>query len=251
MIEKIHTSHTGIENSLKLTKQNLFWPGMTREITEKIRYCEICQRHSNSSQKLPMMSSPIPEHPWQVIPMDVCFAEHQEKNRKILVFVDHYLDYFKASFLKDLKPTTVISCLKETFSRFGIPELLIFGHALSPVQRLMSRQTRQGLSSINLKMKDVTKNIEDRHKHSKLYCDRNTKSSPALSLRDKVNVQLKPNTDRVWSRGHVEQRSSERSYLVSQNGKHYIGNKVNVKLRQETEENSVSVESSESVNINK
>ncbi|KAF2901351.1 hypothetical protein ILUMI_04836 [Ignelater luminosus] len=260
MIEKLHTSHTGIENSLKLSKQNLFWPGMTQEITEKIRYCEICQRHSNNLQKLPMMSSLVPDYPWQVISM--CFAEYQGKNRKILVLVDHYSDYFEASFLKDLKPNSVIACLKEIFSRFSIPELLIFDRAyhiftlpstmkckqelwwlllhhrntpnkiaLTPVQRLMSRQTRHGLPSLNLKSKkteDVTKNIEDRHKHSKLYYDRNTKDLPAPSVGNKVPVQLKP--------------------ILIIYGQE---NMVNVKLRQETEENLVSVENSESVNINK
>ncbi|KAF2891506.1 hypothetical protein ILUMI_14667 [Ignelater luminosus] len=165
-----------------------------------------------------MMSSPIPEYPWQVISMDVCFAEYQGKNRKISIWYPRALNnnnfdnqemetfttrynfkhiasspYHQQSNGKaEASVKTVENLIKKTEDSQQELWWLPLDHrntpnktALSPVQRLMPRHTRPSLPLTNLKSKmtDVMKNIEDRHTHSKLYYDRYTKDLPTLSVR--------------------------------------------------------------------
>ncbi|KAK9712766.1 Integrase zinc binding domain [Popillia japonica] len=60
MIDKVHTSHNGINATLNLAKSNLLWPGMTNDIKNKIKECSICLKYSVNQQKVPMNSHEIP-----------------------------------------------------------------------------------------------------------------------------------------------------------------------------------------------
>lgn len=120
MIDKVHISHNGIEATIKLARNNLFWPGMTTQIKNKIKKCDICAKYHNSPQKPPMTSHEIPLYPFQYISMDVCMTEFKGKTRKFLITVDHYSDFFELDILKDLTPKTLIDCCKRNFSRHGI-----------------------------------------------------------------------------------------------------------------------------------
>ncbi|KAK9674746.1 Integrase zinc binding domain [Popillia japonica] len=56
MIRKIHTNHNGIEATIKLAKESLFWPGMNSQIKEIVQNCEICCKFADSQRKAPMQS---------------------------------------------------------------------------------------------------------------------------------------------------------------------------------------------------
>ncbi|KAK9719321.1 Integrase zinc binding domain [Popillia japonica] len=115
MIDKVHTSHNGINATLNLAKSNLFWPGMTNDIKNKIKECSICLKYSDNQQtndiknkikecsiclkysdnqqKVPMNSHEIPVYPFQYVSMDVFTTDFEGKSSKFLVTVDHYSDY--------------------------------------------------------------------------------------------------------------------------------------------------------------
>lgn len=56
LTEKVHTSHNGIESTIRLAKQNIFWPSMSDQIKEKVPVCSVCAKYAAAQQKLPMMS---------------------------------------------------------------------------------------------------------------------------------------------------------------------------------------------------
>lgn len=82
MIEKVHLAHNGITASIKLANENIYWPGMTKQIEDKVKMCDTCSKFAASQQKLPMKTHEIPEYPFQFISMN-CFEEKirgQKKN---------------------------------------------------------------------------------------------------------------------------------------------------------------------------
>lgn len=122
IIEKVHAAHNGIEATIKLAQANVFWPGMTQQIEDKVKMCETCSKFSASQQKLPMITHEIPEYPFQYVSMD-CFEQKVEgKKKNFLVIVDHYSDFFELNILKDMTPTSVIKASKINFARYGIPQ---------------------------------------------------------------------------------------------------------------------------------
>lgn len=125
LTENVHLSHNGIEATLKLARANIFWPGMSSQIKEAVIQCGICAKFGSSQSPPPMQSHVIPVHPFQLISMDVFFADYEGEKKKFLVTVDHYSDFFEVDMLKDLTPKSTIAICKLNFSRHGKPQRVV------------------------------------------------------------------------------------------------------------------------------
>ncbi|XP_055605136.1 uncharacterized protein K02A2.6-like [Uranotaenia lowii] len=120
MVSKAHVSHNGVEATLKLARANLFWPGMSAQIRDSVAACSICAKFASSQVAPPMQT-----HPFQLISLDVFFADYQGQKRKFLVTVDHYSDFFEVNLLKDLTPGSTITACKSNFARHGRPQVVL------------------------------------------------------------------------------------------------------------------------------
>ena len=119
MLTKAHASHQGVLATQRLCRDIIFWPRMATDI--KDIKCSLCEQHQSSLQKEPMMSSPIPQYPYQVVSSD-CF---EVDGTHFVVIVDHYSDFISVKELPDLTSRALIETFKENFSMHGIPSLLI------------------------------------------------------------------------------------------------------------------------------
>lgn len=137
LIESLHTSHTGIESTLRLARANVFWPRMSRQVKDRIQECSICAKFGASQQSPPMKSHAVPIHPFQLVSMDVFFQAYKGKQRNFLVTVDHYSDYYELDLLRDLTPGSVIDACKRNFACHGTPQLVITDNATNFVNEEM------------------------------------------------------------------------------------------------------------------
>lgn len=137
LVDSCHVSHNGVEATLKLARANLFWPGMSSQIKEVVARCNVCAKFAASQQNPPMKSHSIPVHPFQMISMDVFFAEYQGHKRNFLVTVDHYSDFFEVDLLKDLTPQSVIAACQQNFARHGTPQRVLTDNGTNFVNRQM------------------------------------------------------------------------------------------------------------------
>ena len=60
MLNQIHTGHLGVTKTLVHAKDSIFWPGMTKAITDYVLSCEICLRHRDSNTKEQLILHDIP-----------------------------------------------------------------------------------------------------------------------------------------------------------------------------------------------
>uniref|UniRef100_A0A182PWK1 RNA-directed DNA polymerase n=1 Tax=Anopheles epiroticus TaxID=199890 RepID=A0A182PWK1_9DIPT len=116
--DRCHLSHNGIEATLKLAKANLFWPGMAGQIKEVISKCNICAKFADSQRNPPMLSHSIPILPFQLVSMDVFFAEYHD-------------------ILKDMSPQSVIAACRKNFARHGRPQRVITDNGTNFVNKHM------------------------------------------------------------------------------------------------------------------
>lgn len=79
MLSKLHKAHSGIEITLKLARDAIFWPWMSNDI---IKNCTTCNKYQPSQQKFTMQSHKIPEYSFQIISMDVFFFNQNGKQIK-------------------------------------------------------------------------------------------------------------------------------------------------------------------------
>lgn len=50
MLKRLHYGHIGINRTMSLAKDSMFWPGITKDITDMISKCKACQSESNNNQ---------------------------------------------------------------------------------------------------------------------------------------------------------------------------------------------------------
>ncbi|XP_055527973.1 uncharacterized protein K02A2.6-like [Wyeomyia smithii] len=143
LIDKCHVSHNGLEATLKLARANLFWPGMSSQIKDVLKQCATCSKFAPSQPNPPLMSHSIPVYPFQLVSMDVFFAENQGAKLKLLVTVDHYSDFFEVDELQDLTPDSVIKACKRNFARHGLPQRVIFDNGTNFVNAKMLTFARE------------------------------------------------------------------------------------------------------------
>lgn len=71
ILEVLHAAHQGI-NACKIKgKENVYWPGMMKEIEEIVSQCKICQDYGRSNPNEPLTTHEIPKIPWQKLGGDL------------------------------------------------------------------------------------------------------------------------------------------------------------------------------------
>jgi len=121
MIDIVHSSHLGAEKTKERAREILFWPGMAKDIDNKVASCPICATTRPSNPKEPLLSHEVPSRPWQKLATDIFTWE----KRRFLVTVDYYSRFFEVDELTTTTSHAVIRKLSAHFARHGIPETLI------------------------------------------------------------------------------------------------------------------------------
>ncbi|XP_048745965.2 uncharacterized protein K02A2.6-like [Ostrea edulis] len=121
ILQKVHSSHIGIQGCYRRTKESLYWPNMMKDIESFIKECPVCATIQGEQGKETLISHEIPDRPWQKIGTDL----FQFDDKQYLITVDYYSDFFEIDRLHDKKSKEVITKLKAQMARHGIPEILI------------------------------------------------------------------------------------------------------------------------------
>jgi hypothetical protein len=121
MLQKVHTSHLGMEKCKQRARNVLFWPGMAADIEQFIATCPTCNSKANSNSKEPLLPHDVPSRPWQKVGVDL----FTWSNRNYLVTVDYYSRFFEVDELPKTTAGSVVNKLSVHFSRHGIPEYVI------------------------------------------------------------------------------------------------------------------------------
>ncbi|XP_035899336.1 uncharacterized protein K02A2.6-like [Anopheles stephensi] len=114
--------HPGMEKLKALARSYVYWPGIDREIEEKVRRCQRCRAVAKS----PALSKPIPwpevAAPWQRVHVD--FAGPLDGMYYLLV-IDTFTKSPEIVATTTMTAKTTIRILREIFSRFGMPNVLV------------------------------------------------------------------------------------------------------------------------------
>ncbi|XP_014674912.1 PREDICTED: uncharacterized protein K02A2.6-like [Priapulus caudatus] len=121
MLDRIHSSHLGVEKCQRRARDILFWPSMNDQIKELVSRCDICLSFRNKQQKEPLKSHAIPQRPWQKVATDLFEID----GVMYICLVDYYSKFVEFTKVSDTKSATVIEWLKEQFARYGLPEEVI------------------------------------------------------------------------------------------------------------------------------
>ena len=124
-------AHQGQHRSLSLMQERFYWPGMTRDMINKVKNCARCKKYEGAPpiaklQKLPCSG------PGELLHIDFTTIEetvglHEEPVvRNVLIMQDHFSKHVVAYVVKDQKARTAAEALcSEYFGLFGAPAYLL------------------------------------------------------------------------------------------------------------------------------
>jgi hypothetical protein len=120
VLERIHDGHQGITKCRERAGVSVWWPGLNNEIKEMVGKCQFCLKHSPSQMREPLISTVLPEYPFQKVGVDLC----EKKGDQYLVFTDYFSRYMELVKLERTTSQAVIQTLKDIFARYGVAEEL-------------------------------------------------------------------------------------------------------------------------------
>lgn len=119
-MEKIHAGHQGMERCCLRLRSSVWWPGARTQMMQMVQQCAVCAKAANHTKKEPLMTSPLPAYPWQIVGSDL----FEVKGVHYLLTVDYFSRYPEIVKLPATTSTAIIVALKSIFSRHGIPEIV-------------------------------------------------------------------------------------------------------------------------------
>ena len=90
---------------------------MSTEIEGVVSQCAVCNENKNSNPKEPLLPHTLPGRPWEKIGTDLFHYNGAE----YLLCVDYYSKYPEITKLCDTTSQSVLTAMKSTFARHGIP----------------------------------------------------------------------------------------------------------------------------------
>lgn len=69
-LRKLHDGHQGIIRCRLRAKISVWWPGLSQQLTQLVRNCLDCAREHRPNKE-PLITSNLPEYPWQSIAADI------------------------------------------------------------------------------------------------------------------------------------------------------------------------------------
>ena len=120
-LDRIHSSHQGIQRSLQKAHEYIFWVNYTKHVKEVTEKCSLCQENSAalSTEKFKYIST-VPPHPWHTLGMDLFYFRKQD----FLVLIDYFSKFLIVRKLPNSTSNTVIKELGLIFTEFGKPFIL-------------------------------------------------------------------------------------------------------------------------------
>ena len=77
MIKKLHSSHSGIKESLRRAREAFYWQLMNSEIQDCIAKCSVCNTIKPEQCRETLMSHEVPSRPWVKIRTDLFTFKNQ------------------------------------------------------------------------------------------------------------------------------------------------------------------------------
>ena len=121
VLEVIHEGHQGETKCLHFARQSVFWPGISNDIRQMVKGCDVCNKHQSAQPKLPAMQPDLPTRPWQKLGTDI----FEYNGSKYLLIVDYYSRFPVIRLLTNMSATTISSHFTSVFAEYGLPSTIL------------------------------------------------------------------------------------------------------------------------------
>lgn len=124
ILQKLHEGHLGISKMKQCLRNMYYWPKSDEHIENFVRKCFACQTYQNNNVKEPLLSHDVPTLAFSKIGVDIM----DFKKKSYLVIYDYTTKWLDIKNLTSKSANSIINCLIEIFTQFGIPKVVVSDH---------------------------------------------------------------------------------------------------------------------------
>lgn len=127
MLDLAHEGHPGESVMKRRLRDRVWWPGMDREVTNRVTHCEGCRLVSLPTKPEPMSRRSMPSKPWVDIAID--FLGPMPSGVYLLVVIDYYSRYKEVEVMNKITAKETVNRLNTIFTRLGYPRTITLDNA--------------------------------------------------------------------------------------------------------------------------
>ena len=117
----LHSAHQGCTGMIARAQSSIYWPGIRKDVLHYQSNCRTCLEIAPSQAREPLITSVLPERPFQVI----CADFFQVNQRFYLIVVDRFSGFLHIFFSQNAPSNKFVEKhLRDIFVRYGRPERL-------------------------------------------------------------------------------------------------------------------------------
>ena len=105
-----------------LARSFVWWPGMDRQLEEKVKCCQNCQQNQSTPAVAPLHPWEWPKRPWARLHVDYAGPF---LGKMFFITTDGYSKWIDAQMVSNATSYTTIEQLRTLFATHGIPEVLV------------------------------------------------------------------------------------------------------------------------------
>ena len=109
ILQELHEGHPGISRMKSLARMVVWWPGMDKDIEDKVKSCHDCQKDRPKPAPTPLHPWEYPSRPWARVHIDLagpCFGH------MFLVLIDAHTKWLEVILLSSTTSKVIIENLR-------------------------------------------------------------------------------------------------------------------------------------------
>ena len=144
ILHQAHVGHPGLNKMKETMRTYCIWPGMSIDIENFSKECEACARFSKCNNSAPL--EPVAEKVseiWHTIGIDFTGPSSALRDNTLFTIIDYASRFPFAIPVRSSDAKSVVDCLKNIFSIFGIPKIIVSDNGPAFISREFKQFTNK------------------------------------------------------------------------------------------------------------
>ena len=126
VVRMLHEAHPGIVRMKNLARGYVWWPGIDKQLKDKVKSCETCQTNRKSLPVTPLHPWSWPQKPWSRVHIDYAGPF---MGKMFLLVINAYSKWLDIHVTNATSLEATINLLRKSFASLGLPEVLVSDNA--------------------------------------------------------------------------------------------------------------------------